>query len=204
MLKTLMIVALAAAVTSPALAKQDSPAQPKAAATAAKPEQSAAKAAPEPPPLPVNIKIEVSITDQSGSGTPAKKLVSMIASDRQSTNIRSSASVPVKQTVFSSSQSSGGTATAPVSSYTYRNVTINVDARPSIVQKEPNKISLNFGLEYIPRPEGRQEEMEPGMGSWSERLSLILESGKPMVISQAADPTSDRKITVEVTATILK
>jgi hypothetical protein len=35
-------------------------------------------------------------------------------------------------------------------------------------------------------------------------LSVILESGKPMVVSQAADPTSDRKITVEVTATILK
>jgi hypothetical protein len=35
-------------------------------------------------------------------------------------------------------------------------------------------------------------------------MSLILESGKPTVVSQAADPSSDRKITVEVTATILK
>ena len=29
-------------------------------------------------------------------------------------------------------------------------------------------------------------------------------SGKPLVISQAADPTSDRKVTVEVKATVLK
>ena len=42
------------------------------------------------------------------------------------------------------------------------------------------------------------------MASINERLGLIFESGKPIIVSQAADPTSDRKITVEVTATILK
>jgi len=42
------------------------------------------------------------------------------------------------------------------------------------------------------------------MASLHERLTVILESGKPTVISQEADPTSERKITVEVTATILK
>ena len=89
-------------------------------------------------------------------------------------------------------------------SYNYRNVTINVDARPAIVVKEPNKILVSFGLEYFPKAQGGQEEMEPGMASLNERLGLILESGKPVVVSQAADPTSDRKITVEVTATILK
>jgi hypothetical protein len=31
-----------------------------------------------------------------------------------------------------------------------------------------------------------------------------VESGKAMVISQASDPTSDRKVNVELTATILK
>jgi hypothetical protein len=117
----------------------------------------------------------------------------MIASDRRNATVRSSASVPVRMTP--------GTLPA---SYTYRNVTINVDALPAIVAKESNKISLGFGLEYLPKTTSSQEEMEPGMTSWSERLSLILESGKPVVISQAADPTSDRKITVEVTATILK
>jgi len=162
------------------------------------------KPAPEPAPLPVNIKIEVSITDQSGSGTPARKVVSMISADRQSTNIRSSASVPVPSVVFPKPAGATENAPQPMTSYTYRNVTINVDARPAIVQKEPNRISLSLGLEYIPRTEGRQEEMAPGMASWKESLWLILESGKPMIVSQAADPTSDRKITVEVTATILK
>jgi hypothetical protein len=202
MLKTLVMTTCALAVSAAALSAQTKPAAPKKPATAeeTKAEAPAQKAAPEPAALPVNIKIEVSITDQSGNNAPAKKVVSMIASDRQSTNVRSSASVPVKQTVFAATSG----APAPPASYTYRNVTINVDARPSIVAKEPNKISVSFGLEYLPKTGSTQEEMEPGMTSWSERLTLILESGKPMVISQAADPTSDRKITVEITATILK
>jgi hypothetical protein len=166
----------------------------KTATTEDKPKPATAKAAPEPQPLPVNIKIEVSITDQTGTNPAAKKVVTMIASDRQSANVRSSASVAVRNPRIG-----GGPDT-----YNYRNVTINVDAKPAIVAREPNKISVNFGLEYLPKSGSSQEEMEPGMTSWSERLSLVLESGKPMIISQAADPTSDRKITVEITATILR
>jgi hypothetical protein len=148
------------------------------------------KPVPEAPPPAANVRIEVSITDQTGTGTPARKVVSMIAGDRNNTNIRSSASVPVK--------SMGGMVN-------YRNVTINVDARPMIHLKDPNKVVMNIGLEYLPRSVGGQEEMEAGMATLSERLNgLILESGKPMVISQAADPTSDRKVTVEITATILR
>jgi len=186
-----------AAQTKPAPEKKPA-ASEQAKASANKSESP--KAAPEPPPMPVNIKIEVSITDQTGNNPAAKKVVSMIASDRQSANVRSSASVPVKQSFGPAAV--GGVLPPP--SYTFRNVTINVDARPTLVLKEPNKISVSFGLEYLPKTANSQEEMEPGMTSWSERLSLVLESGKPMIISQAADPTSDRKITVEVTATILR
>jgi hypothetical protein len=32
----------------------------------------------------------------------------------------------------------------------------------------------------------------------------MLESGKPLVISQAADPASERKVTVQLTATVVK
>ena len=38
----------------------------------------------------------------------------------------------------------------------------------------------------------------------NESLSVILEDGKPMLISQSADPVTDRKVKVEVKATILK
>jgi hypothetical protein len=178
---------LAAVVTATLAAAQEKK-------PAARPETkpaAVAKAAPEPPALPVNIRIEVSITDQAGSNAPAKKIVTMIAGDRKVTNIRSSATIPVKRSPDNPN-------------VVMRDVTINVDAQPMIIQKEPNKISINLGLEYFPKTQGTTEVMEAGMASFSERLGLILESGKPMMISQAADPTSDRKITVEVTATIIK
>jgi hypothetical protein len=193
MSKNMIVLVLALFVSGVALNAQ-APKPPAPAKAAPEKASSAPKPAPEPPAQPVNIKIEVSITDQTGSNAPAKKLVSMIVGDRQSTSIRSSASVPVRMAAAPG---------APVN-FNYRNVTINVDARPWIQPKEPNKILVTFGLEYFPKTTTNQEEMEPGMASINERLGLIFESGKPVVVSQAADPTSDRKITVEVTATILK
>jgi hypothetical protein len=194
MLKRIATLMFVAAIGATSLAAQSRD----QAAPAAKPQPPAAvKTPPEPPPLPVNIRIDVSITDQTGTGNSAKKVVSMIASDRQPVNVRSSASVPVKSPTIGP---------AAVQSYSYRTVQINVDARPSVVQKEPNKVSVNLGLEYLPttRVSAQEESSDPGLTSWNQRLSVILESGKPMIVSQAADPTSDRKITVEVTATILK
>jgi hypothetical protein len=193
MLKRVGLIMLAAAFATTTFAQAPKPAGAPKAETRS--EGNATKPVPDPPALPVNVKIEVSISDQTGNNPPAKKVVTMIASDRQPTNVRSSASVPVKASTMG----------PQVASYTYKTVQINVDARPAIVPKEPNKISLNFGLEYLPTSRvSDQEGTEPGLTSWNERLSVILESGKPMVISQAADPTSDRKITVEITATILK
>ena len=91
---------------------------------------------------------------------------------------------------------------------TTRQVGINVDARPVIIQKEPNKISAHASAWNTCRRRGPVaaggDSPEPSSSSLSQRLTLNLESGKPMMVSQAADPTSDRKITVEVTATILK
>ena len=40
--------------------------------------------------------------------------------------------------------------------------------------------------------------------SIQETLSLILESGKPVVAAQSADPVGDRQVTIEVKATILR
>jgi hypothetical protein len=198
MLKRLVLLMCVVALSGVTLGAQAAKPAPKPAVKTAeaKTQPAPAKAAPAEQALPVNIKIEVNITDQIGSGPAARKVVSMIVGDRQATSIRSSASVPVK--------TPGPFSPTAIPSFTYRNVTINVDARPAIVLKEPTKILVTFGLEYFPKPSGGAEEMEPGMASINERLGLIFESGKPVVVSQAADPTSDRKITVEVTATIIK
>jgi hypothetical protein len=65
---------------------------------------------------------------------------------------------------------------------------------------------VDLGLEYQPTTPsgGNASQAVEGMSNLNERISVILESGKPLTISQAADPTSDRRISVELKATILK
>jgi len=93
-----------------------------------------------------------------------------------------------------------------------RDVNINVDARPYVLRGKEGSVQVDLALEY--RPTGQtsqtgagvanQPESGSGQTGLNERISAILESGKPLLISQAADPTSDRRISIEMKATILK
>jgi hypothetical protein len=38
----------------------------------------------------------------------------------------------------------------------------------------------------------------------NQSIGVVLTPGKPTIISQSADPNSDRKVAVEVTATVVK
>jgi hypothetical protein len=147
---------------------------------------------PEKPPQPAaparddakrtNVKLDLTITDQSAPGEAAKRTVSMILADRQGGSIRSAGSV--------------------IASGTRINVTLNVDARPQIL--DDNRILLDLTLEYAPKPISENANTGEGRSHLTERLALIVDPGKPMVISNASDPTSDRRITVELMATMLK
>lgn len=150
------------------------------AAQQTKPEQSPARTEqkPEPPPgQPVNIKLDLTITDQTGPGDPLKKVVTMVVADRGMGSIRSLGSVR-----------------------TQGRVQINVDARPHILQS--GAIRLSLGLEYNPRTLGNDAPTE--WSSLNEQITVVLAAGKPLIVSQAADPASDRKISVEVLATVMK
>jgi hypothetical protein len=140
-------------------------------------EQTAQRAAAEPLGQPTNIKLDITITDQTGPGEALKKVVTMVVADRGNGSIRSTGSVRAQG-----------------------RVQINVDAYPTIVQN--GAIRLRLGLEYNPRTLASDGPTE--WSSLNEQISVILDAGKPMVISQAADPASDRKIMVEVRATLLK
>jgi hypothetical protein len=74
---------------------------------------------------------------------------------------------------------------------------LNVDATPRLLPD--GRISLQLTLEY--RPGGKTE---PGSSPINEQVVVLLQSGKPLVVTQAADPNVDRKVAVEVTATLLK
>jgi len=132
-----------------------------------------------------NVQIELTLTDQTGAGASDKKIVSMIASSGNWGKVRTAGTV------------------YPPAEPPYP-VQLNVDARPLVSIEGP--IQLEITLEYSPiRGEG-----DPKVGprqrpsGINQSQTVVMQSGKSLVISQAADPISDRKVVVEVKATVLK
>lgn len=76
--------------------------------------------------------------------------------------------------------------------------TLNVDATPVITG---DRVRLQVSLEYSPPMTPPNPARH---ASVTEVVTVILDPGKPTLISQSADPSADRKVTVEVTATVLK
>ena len=73
---------------------------------------------------------------------------------------------------------------------------LNVDATPRLIA---DRISLRLVIEYLP------PNTEKGRSALlNQSMTVSLQNGKPLMISQGSDPGLDRKVTVEVTASILK
>jgi hypothetical protein len=142
------------------------------------PAETSSQTRPQEPPLgqPLNVKVDLTIMDESGTPQPAKKTITMIVANGGNGYIRAFGNDP--------------------------SVKINVDARPRIHSN--GSIHVQLGLEYNPRTSGNPPSGLVRLGSLNQAIGLYLESGKPMVLSQSADPESDRKVTVEVRATVLK
>lgn len=176
---TLVIAAL---LTAPATAQESRPEQqqppPKPTAPKAGEQERGDQGG-----QPLNVKLELTITDQTGTGEPTKKVVNMIVADRHNGFIRSKGYQKVAE---------GG----------MREVIMNVDARP-VIHRE-GTIRIDLGLEYSPTaatPTGTSVE---GRSNLNQRIVFMIEPAKPLVVSQAVDPLSNSRITVELRATIMK
>jgi hypothetical protein len=131
------------------------------------------------PPGP-NVRVEFTLNDQQTGAPTTSKTVILTTSNRQWGRIRSQ-----------------------ITSRIYGGAPLNVDARPTVTQD--GRISLELTIEYS---QGRNSEVEANSDkivqvSINESLTALLENGKPLLVTQSADPISDRKVTVEVKATIL-
>jgi hypothetical protein len=132
-----------------------------------------------------NVQIEVTLTDQAGSAAPDRKTVSMIASSGNWGKIRSAATVMA------------------IGEPPYA-VDLNVDARPSVTVD--GQIQLEMTLIYAPvkAPGDAKDGPKQRPSGINQSQTVVLQSGKSLMVSQAADPLSNRKVTVEVKATVLK
>ena len=132
-----------------------------------------------------NVQIELTLSDQSGTSPAEKKTVSMIVSSGTLGKVRSAGTIRPQ-------------ADAPYP------VVLNVDARPFVSVDGP--VQLELTLEYYPLKDAglEKEGAKQRPSGVNQSQTVILQNGKPLVISQAADPINDRKVIVEVKATVLK
>jgi len=136
----------------------------------------------------VNLALEFTITDQMGTSAPVKKTVLMNVADGESGRIRTNADVPRKNNPGSSS-------------FSFMSVPLSIDARPEI---EGTKIRLSASLDYQLFSDSPAADLPGGKTSISQMVTSILSDGVRTILSQSADPLTDRKVTLEVKATILK
>lgn len=122
----------------------------------------------------INIRYEVRIREEGGP-QPNTKTVSMISTLGDASLVRANQ----------------GT-----------NNPLNVDVSPTSIRE--TKVHTRLGIEYTPQTPANPAGPPLSKLSVRQNVAVWLESGKPMVISQSADPMSDRRLTVEVTATIIR
>jgi len=98
----------------------------------------------------------------------------------------------------------------PMTSYTYRAVGFNLDARR--VRVSGNRTKLDLVIEFSAIDDRAADGAKaggtnyPSFPTFSQSMAIVLESGKPVVVAQANDVVDNvaRKQSVEVVATILR
>jgi len=130
-----------------------------------------------------NVRLDINVTERRGAAPPLTKLVSMTVADREQGKIRSMAEIPP-----------GAGVNFPIA------VPLHVDARPTI---DGTRVHLRISLDYTAERSTDASVRSPVLNV-KEDLSVILENGRPMTIADAGDPLGDRRVQVEVTATILR
>ncbi len=72
---------------------------------------------------------------------------------------------------------------------------LNVDGNTRVASD--GRIHVFITIEYMPDRSATTTNL-------NQSISLIVAAGKPTLISQSADPGTDRKVAVEITATVVK
>jgi hypothetical protein len=141
-----------------------------------------ATAVPAPPAVPVsgatprNVRFDITITDTAG-GKPVTKALSVTVSNYSGTG-----------SIRSTGVRADGTP-----------VPLNVDVR-NVTWHSDTVVRASVNVEY----QAYIPDAKPQPGMVTAVTNSVFEDGRRTQILQTADPTSDRRTTIEVTATVLK
>jgi hypothetical protein len=141
---------------------------------------------------PQDIKLDVTITDQSGAARPITKNVSLIVADRADGSIRSETRVPFARK------------NGPVTAWEWETLPLNVTVWPTIVSDGHVRVKLSLNYRTAGAASAESGDAPRSTAVITKELTAVLSDGKPLVISTSADAATDRKVTVEVKATIQK
>ena len=183
-------------VAAPTPAKPPMPGQRPEMASAVKPSSELEAA---------NVKIEVTIMYQVGNAAPVKRMATLTVADGGRGSLRSGNQVAVTSTTFQPA-AAGATATMPMTSFNYKSVGLNVDANRVYIQGTRTRLDLNVEFSAVDEKPADPSGKPPSFPTFSQNLTLILESGKPLIVGQSSDfvDNVERKQSVEVKATILR
>lgn len=155
--------------------------RPRVATPAAEAPQAATPERPRREFQPINVKVDLTLTDQRGGSPAIKRTVTVLAADGYTGSIRTQSQV---------------IQVGPVP--------LNVDASPTLLADGKIRLAINLQYDWPAPTETGSARGTVASTSLHDQLMMILESGKPTIVAQSADPVGERQVTVEVKATILR
>jgi hypothetical protein len=126
------------------------------------------------PTINLNVRVEITVREEGGTPPPTRKTTAITVVNGQRGSVRSE-----------------GPATPEDK---FNRGRFSVDVRPLI--ESSDRIRTSVTLEYGSATSGARVT--------SLTFTPVLENGRRMVVSESADPVTDRRIIVEVSASILK
>jgi hypothetical protein len=147
----------------------------------------------------VNVRIDATVIESRGEQVTGRKVLTITLVDGERGSVRSAQAVPFKPK---------GT-----NGYSYRSSPLNMDALAML--RDDGRIKVALTLEYrgLPPEEasGTSAESQAPVVAFDamdegirQNVTVVLESGKPLIVAQSADAVGDRRVALEVKATVLK
>jgi len=160
-----------------------------------KPPAAPSKPAPAPSEKPapvrtgkdINIRIDGTVIESRGDKVVDKKIISVTCVDGKSAFVRSSQSVAIK------TKGSDG--------FNYQDAPLNMDAEVNL--RDDGRVLVKITVNYrgAPASADASDAIDRGI---AQTVTVILRPGEPLMVAQSADSVGDRRVSLEVTATVLK
>jgi hypothetical protein len=147
----------------------------------------------------VNVRIDATVIESHGEQVTGRKVLTITLVDGEMGSVRSTQQVPF--------QPKGSPA------FSYQSTPLNMDAKATL--RDDGRIRVFLTLEYRGGPTDAETSPGPAPGTVvttggaldqgiRQTVTVVLESGKPLVVAQSADAVGDRRVALEVKATVLK